>query len=106
MLIDFCIQYKLTSAMIYLCLSSYEEQGPLQAMTQLKDFYLDTLTNELCGEQLIHKDDLEALRQMPANLFDRILLERSSCYLGYKLLSTAQLFLSGKKFPRGIFSTD
>jgi hypothetical protein len=41
---------------------------------------------------------------MPANFFDRVILERSSCYLGLKLLWTARQFLVGKKFPSGIFN--
>ena len=87
-LIDVCKQFKLTSAMMYLCLSTYGEQGALQALTQLKDFYLDTIKSEQHEQQLTTRDDLTALLSMPANLYDRVLLERSSCYLGLKLLST------------------
>ena len=91
--------------MMYLCLSTYGEHGALQALTQLKDFYLDTFTNELCEQQTPQRSDLTALMAMPANLYDRVLLERSSCYLGLKLLAYAKQFLMGKKFPRGIFTT-
>jgi hypothetical protein len=56
------------------------------------------------GEQpMIQREDLQSLYSMPANFFDRIQLERSSCYLGLKLLWVARLFLSGKKFPKGAF---
>lgn len=57
------------------------------------------------GESVVQREDLQALYTMPANYYDRILLERSSCYLGLKLLASARQFLLGKKFPRGFFST-
>ena len=37
---------------------------------------------------------------MPANFPEREPLERSSTYLGFKLLWITRLFLIGKKFPR------
>ena len=40
---------------------------------------------------------------MPANLPARIPLEKSSCYVGYKLLWMIRLLLLGKKFPKGHF---
>jgi hypothetical protein len=40
---------------------------------------------------------------MPANMPKRDLIEKSSTYLGYKILWAARLFLLGKKFPKGVF---
>lgn len=40
---------------------------------------------------------------MPANNPKRDFIEKSSTYLGYKLLWAARLFLIGKKFPKGTF---
>jgi hypothetical protein len=40
---------------------------------------------------------------MPANLPKREFIERSSTYLGYKLMWATRLFLLGKKFPKGNF---
>jgi len=40
---------------------------------------------------------------MPANMPKREFIEKSSAYLGYKLLWAARLFLLGKKFPKGTF---
>lgn len=40
---------------------------------------------------------------MPANMPKRDLIEKSSTYLGYKLIWASRLFLLGKKFPKGVF---
>lgn len=58
----------------------------------------------MVGRQLLQREDLIQLNNMPANYYDRIQIERSSCYLGLKLLWSAKLYLQGKKFPRGFFS--
>ena len=47
--------------------------------------------------------DLEELQNMLANDPDRDDIERSSKYLGYKLLWAIKLFLNGNKFPRDMF---
>ena len=104
-LIDFCKKYHLTSGLMYLCLNTYGEFGSLQALIQLKDFYMNKVLEEIeHDEQRTTRDDLHQLNRMPANFFDRVILERSSCYLGLKLLWTARQFLVGKKFPSGIFN--
>lgn len=48
-------------------------------------------------------NEIQELDNMPANMSKRELLEKSSTYLGYKLLWAARLFLLGKKFPKGTF---
>jgi len=43
---------------------------------------------------------------MPLNSWDRIQIERSACYIGIKLLWIVRMFLIGKKFPSGTFTTN
>lgn len=58
---------------MYMCICCYGEQGPLQALTQLKDFYLDTCSQEIMvGRQLLQREDLLQLTNMPANYYDRV----------------------------------
>lgn len=45
------------------------------------------------------------LRELPDNSWDRIMIERSSVYLSLKLMYIVRLFLIGKKFPQGHFTT-
>ena len=40
---------------------------------------------------------------MPANFHQREPLEKSSVYVGYKLLWVIRLLLLGKRFPKGHF---
>lgn len=47
--------------------------------------------------------EIQELENMPANLPKRDFIEKSSTYLGYKLLWATRLFLLGKKFPKGTF---
>ena len=60
-LIEYCRKYGLTSALMYLCLNCYGQQGPHQALTQLRDFYQDTLVNEAMGDSVLQREDLLAL---------------------------------------------
>lgn len=41
-LIAYCKKYKMSSGLMYLCFSAYGEQGPVQALKHLKDFYVET----------------------------------------------------------------
>lgn len=89
-----------------MCLQCYGQGGPLQALMQLKDFYLDSVNNRPMISQ-VRKEvkDLQALYTLPPNQKERIILERSSCYMGFKLLWATRIFLMGKIFPRGLFTT-
>jgi len=45
--------------------------------------------------------DLLALQELPYPSPQRLDLERSQIYLGYKILWSLSLFITGKKFPSG-----
>lgn len=103
-LIEFCRIHKLSSGLIYMCQSTYDEQGPLHALFQLRDLFLDTFTEEAQGDTQFIRDDLLDLRTMlPADV-ERVPLESSSVYMGLKLLWLARLYLLGKKFPIGLLT--
>ena len=53
--------------------------------------------------KLYTAEDLLELHNMPANIPARIPLEKSSAYVGYKLLWVIRLLLLGKRFPKGHF---
>jgi hypothetical protein len=50
--------------------------------------------------------DVKALVNISSNNLDRIPIEKSSIYLGLKLLWATKLFISGKKFPKGAFDAE
>lgn len=44
-LINFCHKFRLSTALMYLCMQAYADGGPVTALTQLRDFY-DEITKE------------------------------------------------------------
>ena len=100
-LIQFCKEHKLSSGLIFACQHSFELQGPLHALVQLRDMFLDTFTEEATSDTQFIKDDLLDLRTMSPTDVERVPLESSSVYIGLKLMWTARLYLIGKKFPIG-----
>lgn len=73
------------------------------ALMQLRDFYLEVRAEEKAKDLHTPLQDLLKLVDMPVNLPDRVPLERSSTYIGLKLLWATRLFLLGIKFPKGNF---
>lgn len=108
-LIKFCREYFLSSGLIYLCLQTFEDQGPAIALRQLRDFYQQVKQKEVDKNDAspfympYTVKEIMELDNMPANMSKRELIEHSSSYLGYKLLWAIRLFLLGKKFPKGTF---
>lgn len=101
-LIQFCRIHKLSSGLVYSCQSAFGEQGPLHALVQLRDLFIDTYTEEAENNETQYiKDDLLDLKTMLPSDVDRIELECSSVYLSLKLMWTTRLYLLGKKFPQG-----
>ena len=49
--LDYCKQFKLSSALVYLNLQTYEEQGPVKSIATLTDFYLDVFQQEATDEK-------------------------------------------------------
>jgi hypothetical protein len=45
--------------------------------------------------------DIASLKDASYDSFDKLQIERSQTYLGYKILWTLNLFIDGKKFPAG-----
>ena len=89
---------------MYLCMSTYGDSGPCEALLQLRDFYLDIRTEEETKDvPETTLKELNKLVDMPFNYPERIPLERSSTYIGLKLLWAIRLFLQGKKFPKHHF---
>ena len=58
------------------------------------------------NEDKITIDDLKSLSTMPVNSGDRLPVERSSLYIGYKLFWLIRRFCRGKLFPSGMLSKD
>lgn len=78
------------------------DKGPTRALTLLRDFYIEAAKEEE-GRQATTLKEIKALVNIPANSAERVPLERSASYLGFKLLWATRLFIEGKKFPKGHF---
>lgn len=103
-LIDFCNKFKLSTALMYLCIQTYGELGPSVALMNLRDFYLTVVREEDAKDTPeTSTNDLLKLIDMPFNYPERMPLERSSTYIGLKILWAAKIFLLGKKFPKNNF---
>lgn len=103
-LIGECFDMHLTSGLVSLCLETYGEAGGMMAVKRMKDFYLMIKDEE--DERLPNKatlKDIERLKDMPMSIPERIPLERSSTYIGVKLMWMVRQFLTGYKFPKGTF---
>ena len=50
-LIEFCHKHHLSTALMHLCVSAYGEVGPSVAIDQLRDFYLNVVTEETENEK-------------------------------------------------------
>ena len=82
------------------------KEGILEALSMLKHFYLTFKEEESMKLNIMEvptTSDLVDLKSMKANLPKREIIERSSIYVGYKLLWAIRLLLLGKKFPKGHF---
>jgi nicotinic acid phosphoribosyltransferase len=82
------------------------KDGIREALHMLKNFYMMFKEEEMMKlnqTEIITTLDLNELKKMKANLPRREFIERSSVYVGYKLLWAIRLLLLGKKFPKGHF---
>ena len=98
----------MSTGLFYLCISTQGERGISTALTELRKLYITIKGEEIkehqkTNQKIYSADDLLELTNMPANLPARIPLEKSSCYVGYKLIWMIRLLLLGKKFPKGHF---
>jgi len=103
-MIEFCKKYKLSTGAFYLYLSTQGESGPIQALDTLREFYLDALKEEAhknIGRAPVGLNEIKQLVKIAANSTERLPLERSSYYLGLKLLWATRLIIEGKRFPKG-----
>ena len=70
----------------------------------MKDFYLMVKAEEeRSGSKKISLKDLEKLKDMPMSFPERAPLEKSSTYIGVKLMWVIRQFLLCHKFPKGLF---
>ena len=98
----------MSTGLFYLSISTQGERGVSIALTELRKLYIAIHAEEKKEQQKTNQkiytaDDLLELTNMPSNLPARIPLEKSSCYVGYKLIWMIRLLLLGKKFPKGHF---
>lgn len=101
-LIEDCIQLRMSSGLVHLCLSAYGgEAGAIISVKKMKDFYLMVKAEEEDQISQIRLKDLERLSDMPLSFPERASLERSSAYIGMKLMWIVRQFLLGQKFPNG-----
>jgi len=105
-LIEFCRKYKLATACLVMCIDTHCELGPSIALKQMRDFYVQSKEAEDSNPKSyrISTKEVFALKHLSASSQERLVLERSSVYLGLKLLWATRLFLQGTKFPHGMFS--
>ena len=98
----------LTSGLVHICLNAFGgETGAVMSVQRLKDFYLIVKAEEeKSGSKHITLKDLDKLKDMPMSFPERLPLEKSSTYIGVKLMWIIRQFLLGHKFPKGLFTTN
>ena len=71
------------------------------SLVLFKQFYKEIKKTET---SVYDNCEIQNLTIMPENFPARTYLEKSSTYIGYKLLWTIKLLLLGKRFPKGRFN--
>ena len=96
---------RLSTGHFYMTINYRGQEGIREALTMLRHFYLTFKEEEekISVLDVVTTNDLVELKKMVANLPKREDIERSSVYVGYKLLWAIRLLLLGKKFPHGHF---
>ena len=97
----------MVSALLYLLMEpDTDNEGGNSCMQILNTMY--KLMEQTRSADLLKKKDLKYRPVQKEDLFDLLTnsskkyeIEKSHCYIGYKLLWIIKMFLEGKKFPYG-----
>jgi len=99
-LINFCQDNWMSTAVMYLCLNfTPQVDSCILSLRKLRHIYLRA-RNE--GDVIT----MQKLVSLPANSTDKIPIERTKVYIGYKLLWAIRMILDGKSFPSGNLRDD
>lgn len=102
-LVQFSEQNFLSTALVSLHTAAYNRQESttcIHVILSLLDLY-----KQAKGANPGSFEELKEISQHPQDSAERLRVEKSQFYLGYKILWVIRLFLNGKKFPQGNIPT-